>query len=61
MSLSTGAHAHKPVESHHSTQIKRGVVRCLHDRARGIINTQDNIQKAVDNLVIEYLDRTVAL
>ena len=31
-------------ESHHSIYVKRGVVRCLHDRARGIINTQDNLK-----------------
>ena len=32
-------------ESHHPTLVKRGVVRCLDDRARGIINMQDNLQK----------------
>ena len=37
-------------ESHHPTHVKRGVVRCLHDRARGIISTQDNLQKEVDHL-----------
>ena len=37
-------------ESHHLTHVKRGVVRCLHDRARGIISTQDNLQKEVDHL-----------
>ena len=30
--------------------MKRGVVRCLHDRARGIINTQDNLLKKFDHL-----------
>ena len=30
--------------------MKRGVVRCLHDRAREIISTQDNLQKEVDHL-----------
>ena len=30
--------------------MKRGVVRCLHDRAGGIISTQDNLQKEVDHL-----------
>ena len=38
-------------ESHHLTHVKRGVVRCLHDRARGIINMHDNLQKEVDHLV----------
>ena len=50
-------------ESHHPTHVKRGVVRCLHDRAREIISTQDNlsprervgsgheIQKEVDHLI----------
>ena len=37
-------------ESHHPTHVKRGVVRCLHDRAREIISTQDNLQKEVDHL-----------
>ena len=32
------------------THGKRGVVRCLHDRARGIISTVDNLQKEVDHL-----------
>ena len=47
------AHAHGPVpplEAHNPTHVKRGVVKCLHDRARGIINTQDNLQKEVDYL-----------
>ena len=30
--------------------MKRGVVRCLHDRARGVISLQDNLQKKVDHL-----------
>jgi len=30
--------------------VKRGVVRCLHDRARGIISAHDNVQKEVDHL-----------
>ena len=38
------------LESHHLTHVKRGVVRCLHDRARGIISTQDNLQTEVDHL-----------
>ena len=37
-------------ESHHPTHVKRGVVRCLHDRARRVISTQDNLQKEVDHL-----------
>ena len=37
-------------ESHHPTHVKRGVVRCLNDRARGIISMQDNLQKEVDHL-----------
>ena len=43
------AHAHGPI-SHHPTHMKRGVVRSLHNRARGIHNTQDNLQKEVDHL-----------
>ena len=30
--------------------VKRGVVKCLHDRARRIISMQDNLQKEVDHL-----------
>ena len=37
-------------ESHHLTHVKRSVVRSLHNRAREIISTQDNLQKAVDHL-----------
>ena len=37
-------------ESHHPTHMKRGVVRCHHNRAREIISTQDNPQKEVDHL-----------
>ena len=37
-------------ESHHPTHVKRGVVRCLHDRAGRVISTQDNLQKEVDHL-----------
>ena len=36
--------------SNHPTHVKKGVVRCLHDRAREIINTQENLQKEVDHL-----------
>ena len=47
------AHAYRPVSplrAHHPTHVKRGVVRYLHDRARGVISTQDNLQKEVDHL-----------
>ena len=37
-------------KSHHPTHVKRGVVRCFHDRARRVISTQDNLQKEVDHL-----------
>ena len=36
-------------ESHHLTHVKRGVVTCLHDRAREIIIMQDSFQKEVDH------------
>ena len=31
-----------------ANHVNRGVVRCLHNRARGITSTQDNLQKEVD-------------
>ena len=31
--------------SHHPSHIKRGLVRCLYDRARSIITGQDDLQK----------------
>ena len=34
---------------HHLTHVKRGVVRCLYDRAKEI-SMQDNLQKEVDHL-----------
>ena len=34
----------------HLSHVKRGVVRCPHDRAREIISMQDNLQKEVDDL-----------
>ena len=37
-------------ESHHPTHVKRGVVRCCHDRAREIISMQDNLHKEVSHL-----------
>ena len=46
----THTYQHLHFQSHHPTHVKRGVVRCLHDRARGVINTQDNLQKEVDHL-----------
>ena len=52
-------------ESHHPTHVKR-VVRCLHDRARGIISTQDDLQKEVDHLTRvlkqnSYIPRTSSM
>ena len=43
-------HRQAHTRTHHPTHVKRGVVRCLHDRGRGIISTQDNLQKEVDHL-----------
>ena len=37
-------------ESHHLTHVNRGVVRCLHDRAKGLISMQENLQKGVHHL-----------
>ena len=37
-------------QSHHPPHVKRGLVRCLHDRARGITSTQDNLQKEEHHL-----------
>ena len=39
-----------PLRAHHPRLVKRGVVRCFHNRARGIINMQDNLQKKVNHL-----------
>ena len=54
MSLSTGSpripERYLHFKSHHPTHVKRGVVRCLHDRAIGNISTQDNLQKEDDHL-----------
>ena len=36
--------------SHHSPHVKRGLVRCLYDRAGGITSTQDNLQKEEHHL-----------
>ena len=45
-------------ESHHLTHVKRGVVRCIHDRTREIISTQDNLQKEVDHLARVFKQNT---
>ena len=37
-------------QSHHPPHVKRGLVRCLHNRARGITSTQDNLQKEEHHL-----------
>ena len=37
-------------QSHHTPHVKRGLVRCLYDRARGITSTQDNLQKEEHHL-----------
>ena len=39
-------------ESYHPTHAKRGVVRCLHDRARRVISTQDNLLAFSSRMVI---------
>ena len=54
-SLSTGSPCTQTCISilspvHHSIHVKRGVVRCLYDRARRIINMQDKLQKEVYHL-----------
>ena len=41
-----------PLESQHPTHVKQGMVGCLYDRARGIINMQDNIPREADQLAI---------
>ena len=38
-------------ESHRPTHVKRGVGRCLHDRAMEIISMQSKFQKEVDHLI----------
>ena len=40
-------HTDHAFKFHHSTHMKRGVVRCLQDRAREIVSIQDNLQKEV--------------
>ena len=32
-------------QSHHPSHVKRGLVRCLYDRARSVTNSEDNLQK----------------
>ena len=44
------------IESDHPRHVKRGVVKCFHDRARGIISMQDNLQKEV-NLLARVLEK----
>ena len=46
----THTNRHLHFESHHPTHVKTGVVRCLHDRTKGIIRMQYNLQKEVDHL-----------
>ena len=38
---------------HHPAHVKRGLVKCLHDRTKGIISSQDKLQKEVDLLAME--------
>ena len=37
-------------QSHHPTHVKSGLVKCLHNRTRGIISSQDNLEKEVEQL-----------
>ena len=37
-------------QSHHPAHVKRGLVKCFHNRARGIISSQNNLQKELDHL-----------
>ena len=37
-------------QSHHPPHVKRDLVKCLYDRARGITSTQDNLQKEEHHL-----------
>ena len=37
-------------QSHHPPNVKRGLVRCLYDRARAITSTQDDLQKEEHHL-----------
>ena len=37
-------------QSHHPPHVKRGLVRCLHDRARAIVSNQDKLQKEEHHL-----------
>ena len=38
------------IGGHYLAHVKRGVVRCLYDRAREVISMQDNLQKEVGHL-----------
>jgi len=53
-SLYTENHTHTDrylhFQSHHPAHVKRGLVKCFHNRARGIISSQNNLQKEVDHL-----------
>ena len=42
---------HLYFKSHHLTHMKRDVVRCLNDRARRIINMQDNLANHLDRIL----------
>jgi len=37
-------------KSHHLIHVKRGVVRCLHERARRIVSTERNLKKEMNHL-----------
>ena len=37
-------------QSHHPSHVKRGLVRCLYDRARSVTNSEDNLQKEEDHI-----------
>lgn len=37
--------------SHHPTRVKRGLVRCLYDRAREVTQSADNLKKEEDHLM----------
>ena len=38
------------METSYHSFLHMGRMRCLHDRARGIISTQDDLQKEIDHL-----------
>ena len=41
----THRQAYLHFQSHHPAHVKRGLVKCLHDRTKGIISSQDKLQK----------------